>query len=141
MEVERGVIGVPVENTIGTFVIFNFDAFLFMSLDIASKSSFLASYRSSKMTQRMMYNNSNSRSRGGGMAFILGETVRAQIYQLDGPLIARINHAALLFSEVTALLNAGDRKVAQGDRKHISKILEAFNAFETKKIQFLLTIP
>ncbi|MDD3043500.1 MAG: hypothetical protein PHW56_11330 [Methanosarcinaceae archaeon] len=71
-----------------------------------------------------MYNNTGSRSKGGGMAFILGETIRAQIYQLNGPLIARINHAALLFSEVTALLDAGDNKIAQGDREHINTIQE-----------------
>jgi hypothetical protein len=70
----------------------------------------------------LMYSNTNSR---GGMALILSITLTKQCDLLDAPLIARINHIALIFAEVRAILNAdSDRHIDIEDHKTLKIISE-----------------
>ncbi|WP_440944962.1 hypothetical protein ACSAZL_12440 [Methanosarcina sp. T3] len=85
----------------------------------------------------MVYRSNNTAGKGG-MAFILSLTLSEQVRQLEAPLIARINHIALIFNEIKAILDADqDKKLSEEDRANLKIISDNIDALRDSYEPFI----
>lgn len=83
-----------------------------------------------------MYNKAAASVRGG-MSFILAQTLLHQLSTLDSPLIARINHVSLIYSEVKAILDAKKEKLPVKDAELLQTVEKNIEVMRTYYEPFL----